>query len=66
MEKLVRFYRDRIHETFRDEQQCSIYVRLKDSTNIIAPHVPMNGKLKELDVTKTNLDAAAGNLFKCQ
>jgi hypothetical protein len=22
------------------------YVRLKDSTNIIAPHVPMNGKLK--------------------
>jgi hypothetical protein len=22
------------------------FVRLKDSTNIIAPHVPINGKLK--------------------
>jgi CubicO group peptidase (beta-lactamase class C family) len=46
------FVEERIMEPLEMNHKAS-FVRLKDSTNIIAPHVPINGKLK-LNATKTN------------
>ncbi|MBX9887542.1 MAG: serine hydrolase [Flavobacteriaceae bacterium] len=55
------FIEDRIMKPLEMNNSAASYVRLKDSTNIIAPHVPMNGKLKVIRRYQNQLfDAAAG------
>jgi hypothetical protein len=41
------------------------FVRLKDSTNIIAPHVPINGKLSNKRY-QNQLLMQLLNLFQCE
>ncbi|MFT5252603.1 MAG: CubicO group peptidase (beta-lactamase class C family) [Flavobacteriales bacterium] len=55
------FVEERIMKPLEMNKSAASYVRLKDSTNIIAPHVPMNGKLKVIRRYQNQLfDAAAG------
>lgn len=55
------FIEDRIMKPLEMNHSAASFVRLKDSTNIIAPHVPIEGKLKVIKRYKNQLfDAAAG------
>lgn len=55
------FVEERIMKPLEMNHSAASYVRLKDSTNIIAPHVPMDGKLKVIKRYQNQLfDAAAG------
>ena len=55
------FIEDRIMKPLEMNNSAASYVRLKDSTNIIAPHVPIDGKLKVIKRYQNQLfDAAAG------
>lgn len=55
------FVEERIMKPLEMNKSAASYLRLKDSTNIIAPHVPMNGKLKVIRRYQNQLfDAAAG------
>lgn len=55
------FIESRIMKPLEMNNSAASYLRLKDSTNIIAPHVPMNGKLKVIKRYQNNLfDGAAG------
>jgi CubicO group peptidase (beta-lactamase class C family) len=55
------FVEERIMEPLEMNRSAASFVRLKDSTNIIAPHVPIDGKLKVIKRYKNQLfDAAAG------
>ena len=55
------FVEERIMKPLEMNHSAASYVRLKDSTNIIAPHVPINGKLKVIKRYQNQLfDAAAG------
>ncbi len=55
------FVEERIMKPLEMNNSAASYVRLKDSTNIIAPHVPINGKLKVIKRYQNQLfDAAAG------
>ncbi|SDW88831.1 serine hydrolase [Flavobacterium degerlachei] len=55
------FVEDRIMKPLEMNNSAASFVRLKDSTNIIAPHVPIDGKLKVITRYKNQLfDAAAG------
>ncbi|MEZ7498894.1 serine hydrolase [Flavobacterium sp. Arc3] len=55
------FIEERIMEPLEMNHSAASFVRLKDSTNIIAPHVPIDGKLKVIKRYKNQLfDAAAG------
>lgn len=55
------FVEERIMKPLEMNNSAASYVRLKDSTNIIAPHVPMDGKLKVIKRYQNQLfDAAAG------
>jgi CubicO group peptidase (beta-lactamase class C family) len=55
------FIEDRIMKPLQMSNSAASYVRLKDTTNIIAPHVPTDGKLKVISRYKNQtFDAAAG------
>lgn len=55
------FVEERIMKPLEMNNSAASFVRLKDTTNIIAPHVPIDGKLKVISRYKNQLfDAAAG------
>ncbi|WP_310558182.1 serine hydrolase [Flavobacterium sp.] len=55
------FIEERIMKPLEMNNSAASFVRLKDSTNIIAPHVPTDGKLKIISRYKNQaFDAAAG------
>jgi CubicO group peptidase (beta-lactamase class C family) len=55
------FIEERIMAPLEMNNSAASFVRLKDTTNTIAPHVPINGKLKVIKRYKNQLfDAAAG------
>ncbi|WP_348813643.1 serine hydrolase [Flavobacterium maritimum] len=55
------FVEERIMKPLEMNNSAASYLRLKDSTNIIAPHVPIDGKLKVIKRYQNQLfDAAAG------
>jgi CubicO group peptidase (beta-lactamase class C family) len=55
------FVEERILKPLEMNKTAASYLRLKDSSNIIAPHVPNNGKLKVIARYKNQtFDAAAG------
>lgn len=55
------FIEERILKPLEMNQSAASYLRLKDTTNIIAPHVPTDGKLKIISRYKNQtFDAAAG------
>ena len=55
------FVEQRMMKPLEMNSSAASFVRLKDSTNIIAPHVPIDGKLKAIKRYKNQLfDAAAG------
>jgi CubicO group peptidase (beta-lactamase class C family) len=55
------FVEERIMKPLEMNQSAASFVRLKDTTNIIAPHVPIDGKLKVIKRYQNQLfDAAAG------
>lgn len=55
------FIEERIMKPLEMNNSAASYVRLKDTTNIIAPHVPTDGKLKVISRYKNQtFDAAAG------
>jgi CubicO group peptidase (beta-lactamase class C family) len=55
------FIEERIMKPLEMNNSAASFLRLKDSTNIIAPHVPIDGKLKVIKRYQNQLfDAAAG------
>jgi hypothetical protein len=52
-------------EPLEMNHSAASFVRLKDSTNIIAPHVPINGKLK-VKRYQNQLLMQLLNLFQCE
>ncbi|AWG21691.1 serine hydrolase [Flavobacterium faecale] len=55
------FIESKIMKPLEMNDSAASFVRLKDSTNIIVPHVPIDGKLKVIKRYKNQLfDAAAG------
>jgi len=55
------FIEERIMNPLAMNNSAASFLRLKDTTNIIAPHVPTDGKLKVISRYKNQLfDAAAG------
>ncbi|MFV8442802.1 serine hydrolase [Flavobacterium sp. LB2P44] len=55
------FVEKRIMKPLEMNNSAASFLRLKDTTNIIAPHVPVNGKLKTIKRYQNPLfDAAAG------
>ncbi len=55
------FIEERILKPLEMKNSASSFVRLKDTTNIISPHVPTDGKLKVISRYKNQtFDAAAG------
>ena len=55
------FIEEHIMKPLEMNKSAASYVRLKDTTNIIAPHVPTEGKLKVISRYKNQtFDAAAG------
>jgi hypothetical protein len=52
-------------EPLEMNHSAASFVRLKDSTNIIAPHVPINGKLKVIKRYQNQLLMQL-NLFQCE
>ncbi|TRX24627.1 serine hydrolase [Flavobacterium franklandianum] len=55
------FIEERIMKPLEMNNSAASFVRLKDTTNIIAPHVPTDGKLKIISRYKNQaFDAAAG------
>lgn len=55
------FIEERIMKPLEMNKSAASYVRLKDTSNIIAPHVPTDGKLKVISRYKNQtFDAAAG------
>ncbi|MDR6843785.1 serine hydrolase [Flavobacterium granuli] len=55
------FIESRIMKPLEMNNSAASFVRLKDTSNVIAPHVPINGKLKVISRYKNQLfDAAAG------
>ncbi|TDD74051.1 serine hydrolase [Flavobacterium caseinilyticum] len=55
------FIEERIMKPLEMNSSAASFVRLKDTTNIIAPHVPIDGKLHVINRYKDQIfDAAAG------
>lgn len=55
------FIEERIMKPLEMKNSAASFLRLKDTTNIIAPHVPTDGKLKVISRYKNQtFDAAAG------
>jgi CubicO group peptidase (beta-lactamase class C family) len=55
------FIESRIMKPLDMKNSAASFVRLKDTSNVIAPHVPIDGKLKVISRYKNQLfDAAAG------
>jgi CubicO group peptidase (beta-lactamase class C family) len=55
------FIENRIMKQLDMKNSAASFVRLKDTTNVIAPHVPIEGKLKVISRYKNQLfDSAAG------
>lgn len=55
------FIEERIMKPLEMNNSAASFVRLKDTTNVIAPHVPTDGKLKAISRYKDHIfDAAAG------
>lgn len=55
------FIEERIMKPLEMNKSAASFVRLKDTTNVIAPHVPTDGKLKVISRYKNQtFDAAAG------
>ena len=55
------FIEERIMKPLEMNNSAASFVRLKDTTNVIAPHVPTDGKLKVVSRYKNPIfDAAAG------
>ncbi|MBC7749741.1 MAG: beta-lactamase family protein, partial [Methylotenera sp.] len=55
------FVEERMMKPLEMNNSAASFVRLKDTTNVIAPHVPINGELKVIKRYKNQLfDAAAG------
>ena len=55
------FIEDRIMKPLQMNNSAASFIRLKDTTNTIVPHVPTNGKLEVIPRYKNSIfDAAAG------
>lgn len=57
------FVEERIMKPLDMNKSTASYVRLKDSTNIIAPHVPIDGKLKVIKRYQNQILDAAGGIY---
>lgn len=57
------FVESRIMKPLEMNNSAASFVRLKDTSNVIAPHVPLNGKLKIISRYKNHILDAAGGIY---
>ncbi len=57
------FIENRIMKPLEMNNSAGTFNRLKDTTNVIAPHVPTNGKLKVIPRYKDQILDAAGGIY---
>jgi len=57
------FIESRIMKPLEMNNSAASFVRLKDTSNVIAPHVPLNGKLKIISRYKNHILDAAGGIY---
>ncbi|MFV5691264.1 serine hydrolase [Flavobacterium sp. LT1R49] len=57
------FVEERIMKPLGMDYSAASFVRLKDTSNIIAPHVPIDGKLKVISRRKDQVSDAAGGIY---
>jgi CubicO group peptidase (beta-lactamase class C family) len=57
------FIESRIMKPLDMKNSAASFVRLKDTSNIIAPHVPIEGKLKVISRYKNQILDAAGGIY---
>jgi CubicO group peptidase (beta-lactamase class C family) len=57
------FVENKIMKPLEMDNSAASFVRLKDSTNIIAPHVPIDGNLKVISRYKNQIMDAAGGIY---
>jgi CubicO group peptidase (beta-lactamase class C family) len=57
------FIENRIMKPLDMKNSAASFVRLKDSSNVIAPHVPMDGKLKVIKRYQNQILDAAGGIY---
>ncbi|MES2544322.1 MAG: serine hydrolase [Bacteroidota bacterium] len=59
----TNFIEQRILEPLEMKKSAGSFVTLKDTTNVIMPHVPVNGKLKIIARYKNQILDAAGGIY---
>lgn len=57
------FIENRIMKPLDMKNSAASFVRLKDTSNVIAPHVPIDGKLKVISRYKNQILDAAGGIY---
>jgi CubicO group peptidase (beta-lactamase class C family) len=57
------FIESRIMKPLDMKNSAASFVRLKDTSNVIAPHVPIDGKLKVISRYKNQILDAAGGIY---
>ncbi len=57
------FVRERILQPLDMKESATSFVRLRDSSNVIAAHAAVNGKVQVIDRTKSELMNAAGGIY---
>jgi CubicO group peptidase (beta-lactamase class C family) len=57
------FIESRITKPLDMKNSAASFVRLKDTSNVIAPHVPIDGKLKVISRYKNQILDAAGGIY---
>jgi len=57
------FVENRIMKPLKMNASAASFVRLKDTTNVIAPHVPIDGKLKVIKRYQNQILDAAGGIY---
>jgi CubicO group peptidase (beta-lactamase class C family) len=57
------FIENRIMKPLDMKNSAASFVRLKDTSNVIAPHVPLDGKLKVISRYKNQILDAAGGIY---
>lgn len=59
------YVESQIMHPLKMNQSTTSFVRLKDSSNIIVPHIPIKDKLLVVSRYKNQLSAAAGGILSC-
>jgi CubicO group peptidase (beta-lactamase class C family) len=57
------FIESRIMKPLEMKNSAASFIRLKDTSNVIAPHVPIDGKLKVISRYKNQILDAAGGIY---